>query len=58
MVLPSRDYVECDDGDLGDMVADEAEPGIERHRLARRFRGTTDADLRTAAAHYLYHKPA
>lgn len=48
MVLPDRRYVED---------AMEGAPGIERSRLARRFRSATDADLRTAAAHYLFRKP-
>jgi hypothetical protein len=31
--------------------------GLPRARLASRFRAISEADLRTAAAHYLYHKP-
>jgi SAM-dependent methyltransferase len=31
-------------------------PGLPRARLAARFRGWSDADLRTAAAHYLYRR--
>jgi SAM-dependent methyltransferase len=51
MILPERVYV----------VGDEAlrgAPGIERSRLDGMFRNATDADLRTAAAHYLFRKPA
>ncbi len=51
MALPSRRY--ADDGaDLGD-----GELGIERAKLAGRFRSADDDDLRTAAAHYLFRKP-
>lgn len=51
MMLPSKSYV--DDGtDMADGV-----PGIERSKLAASFRQATDADLRTAAARYLYRKP-
>lgn len=35
----------------------ESLPGIERGRLARAFRDLSDADLRTAAAHYLFRAP-
>jgi hypothetical protein len=34
-----------------------ADPGIDRARLATAFRGMSDLDLRTAAAHYLYRNP-
>jgi SAM-dependent methyltransferase len=33
-------------------------PGLPRARLASRFRELDDVDLRTAAAHYLYRRPA
>ncbi len=32
-------------------------PGLPRARLAARFRAWSEADLRTAAAHYIYRKP-
>jgi SAM-dependent methyltransferase len=32
-------------------------PGVPRRRLAARFRAISDADLRTAAAHYVYRAP-
>ncbi len=42
-------------------VPDEAvcaeRAGLSRRWLASRFRGISDADLHTAAAHYLYRKP-
>jgi SAM-dependent methyltransferase len=47
MILPERRYV--DDATNGS-------PGVERAYLARRFRSATDADLRTAAAHYLFRR--
>lgn len=50
MILPERCYVEGDEALRGT-------PGIERSRLHRAFRHATDADLRTAAAHYLFRKP-
>ena len=52
MMLPSRVYQD-DGADMG-----SGEPGIERTKLATRFQDATDDDLRTAAAHYLYRKPA
>ncbi len=52
MMLPSRRYV--DDG----APMDEGTFGIQRSRLADRFQDASDDDLRTAAAHYLYRKPA
>ena len=51
MTLPHKAYVTDDD------VLDGA-PGLSRRRLARRFRDISELDLRTAAAHYLYRKPA
>lgn len=50
MILPDRRYV----------IGNEALAGvrgIDRRRLARRFQNATDADLHTAAAHYLFRKP-
>jgi hypothetical protein len=32
-------------------------PGLRRSLLAPRFRKLSEADRRTAAAHYLYRKP-
>ncbi len=52
MMLPSRRYVD-DGADMHDGVF-----GIERRKLTRRFAAATDDDLRTAAAHYLFRKPA
>ena len=52
MTLPSRRYASDEEG-LGD-----SELGIERAKLSRRFARATDDDLRTAAAHYLFRKPA
>jgi hypothetical protein len=51
MVLPGHVWVES----AQDALA--GEPGIERSRLAARFRDASEADLRTAAAHYLYRRP-
>jgi SAM-dependent methyltransferase len=51
MTLPEPRYVE-DDAVLA------AGPGLPRALLARRFQKISDADLRTAAAHYLYRKPS
>ena len=50
MILPARRFVEGED-------ALEGRPGIPRSLLARRFRSLSEADRRTAAAHYLYRKP-
>jgi SAM-dependent methyltransferase len=52
MMLPSRQYV-ADGSDMSD-----GSFGIARGKLARRFADATDDDLRTAAAHYIYRKPA
>jgi hypothetical protein len=52
MLLPSRRYVGTDEEALAGGA------GIERVHLAACFRRASDADLRTAAAHYLYRKPA
>jgi SAM-dependent methyltransferase len=49
LVLPTHRWVE--DGD-----AVTGMPGLPRRLLARRFRALDDADLRTAAAHYLYRR--
>jgi SAM-dependent methyltransferase len=51
MLLPSRAYVDTEREALA------GEPGIDRARLAAPFRAASDADLRTAAAHYLFRKP-
>lgn len=52
MLLPSRRYVDTEEEALA------GDPGNERARIAACFRHASDADLRTAAAHYLYRKPA
>ena len=46
-----RRYVDSDDAALA------GAPGLPRERLAARFRDWSDADLRTAAAHYLFRRP-
>ncbi|HLJ55920.1 MAG TPA: methyltransferase domain-containing protein [Chthonomonadaceae bacterium] len=51
MILPAQRYV-------ADEELMQGTEGIARGRLAPRFQSATDADLRTAAAHYLYRKPA
>jgi SAM-dependent methyltransferase len=51
LILPALRYVE--DGD----PVDDGLVGLERERLHPRFAAATDADLRTAAAHYLFRKP-
>ncbi|MBI3098974.1 MAG: methyltransferase domain-containing protein [Planctomycetes bacterium] len=51
MILPGREYVE-------EKAALRGKQGLSRMLLAPRFRPATDEDLRTAAAHYLYRKPA
>jgi hypothetical protein len=50
VILPDRRYVEEREIMAG-------QPGIPRRLLAPRFREASDADLRTAAAHYLFRKP-
>ena len=50
MIYPDRRYVEGEE-------ALEGRPGIERPRLKPRFQSASEADLRTAAVHYLYRKP-
>lgn len=50
MILPERSYVEGEDALRG-------KQGIDRCHLHRTFKDATDADLRTAAAHYLFRKP-
>jgi SAM-dependent methyltransferase len=50
MILPDRRYVEGDEALTG-------RPGLSRRLLARGFRKLSEADLYTAAAHYLYRKP-
>jgi SAM-dependent methyltransferase len=51
MALPDHTYVDSEEEVMG------AAPGIERPALARKFRSASEADLRTAAAHYIYRKP-
>ncbi len=51
LILPARSYAE------GEEVM-QGEPGLTRRLLAPQFRDLSEADLRTAAAHYLYRKPA
>lgn len=50
LTLPDRRWV--DDG-----VPLTGEAGLPRRLLARRFRDLSDADLRTAAGHYLFQRP-
>jgi len=50
MILPDRRYVEGDAVETG-------RPGLPRPLLARSSRKLSEADRRTAAAHYLYRKP-
>ncbi len=50
MTLPDHTYVDSDEEVIS------AAPGIERPVLAGEFRQASDADLRTAAAHYVYRK--
>jgi SAM-dependent methyltransferase len=52
LILPDLKYVEGDELPTGALV------GLERSRLHPRFGSATDADLRTAAAHYLFRKPS
>jgi SAM-dependent methyltransferase len=47
-----RRWVDSDDAALAGM------PGLPRARLAARFRDWSDADLRTAAGHYLFRRPS
>jgi SAM-dependent methyltransferase len=51
MLVPSHRYVATEREAL------DGAPGIERCHLAAPFRAASDADLRTAAAHYLYRNP-
>lgn len=51
LILPSRRWVDSEAEAL------TGRPGLERRRLAPAFRGMSEADLRTAAAHYLYRRP-
>lgn len=51
MIYPSREYVDSEEQSLAGV------PGAPRRLLSRRFRDTSEADLRTAAAHYLARKP-
>jgi len=50
LVLPRQAFV-------SDEEVLSTEPDLNRRLLAPRFRAISDADLRTAAAHYLYRKP-
>jgi SAM-dependent methyltransferase len=52
MLLPSGRWVDTETEALAGTA------GIERDRLARAFRRASEADLRTAAAHYLFRNPA
>jgi hypothetical protein len=49
MIYPDRRYVAWDE-------AADGKPGVERSKLQGRFANASDADIRTAAAHYLYRK--
>lgn len=51
LLLPSHRWVDMENEAL------EGYPGIERHDLAPAFRDVSEADLRTAAAHYLFREP-
>ncbi len=51
MALPDHTYFDDESGVLA------AAPGIDRADLHSSFGEASDADLRTAAAHYLYRKP-
>jgi SAM-dependent methyltransferase len=50
LVYPARHYA------ADDARAAAGTPGLPRALLARRFRGLSELDLRTAAAHYLYRR--
>lgn len=51
-VLPSLQVAETPEDFNSSLI------GLDRNRLAKRFTEATDIDLRTAAAHYLFRKPA
>ncbi|HEX4962153.1 MAG TPA: class I SAM-dependent methyltransferase [Thermoanaerobaculia bacterium] len=51
MILPDRRYVEG-----AEVLA--GRPGLSRSLLRKRFQQASEEDLRTAAAHYLFRKPA
>ncbi len=52
LMLPDRIYV------LSEVeAAAVGASGIARDRLASQFRGASEADLRTAAGHYIYQRP-
>jgi SAM-dependent methyltransferase len=51
LILPERRYVEGED------AAFAGRRGLPRALLSPRFRKLPEADLRTAAAHYVYRKP-
>jgi SAM-dependent methyltransferase len=50
MILPQKHYVEDDEIQKGI-------PGVSRSLVAKSFRNVSEADIRTAAAHYLFRKP-
>ncbi|MCA9522913.1 MAG: class I SAM-dependent methyltransferase [Myxococcales bacterium] len=50
LVLPERIYLDADE------AARRGAPGLSRRYLAPRHRAISEADLRTAAAHYLFQK--
>ena len=52
MILPAHEYVDIDEEALA------GEAGVDRASLAPPFLDISDADLRTAAAHYLYRAPS
>jgi SAM-dependent methyltransferase len=51
LILPERRYVDEEEATV------TGRRGLPRALLARRFRKIAEADLRTAAAHYLFRKP-
>ena len=51
LILPQRRYVDSAEATMA------GRRGLARALLAPRFRAIPEADLRTAAAHYLYRKP-
>ena len=50
MIYPERHYVEGEETLHG-------QPGVERIHLKGRFQNVSEADIRSAAVHYLYRKP-
>lgn len=51
LILPSQTYV------FDDEAIALGRPGLKRRQLAPEFRSMSDADLCTAAGHYLYRRP-